>query len=176
MMASNKVVFPSLAVLGLVIASCGGPGGRDALAASTPPTGPDRLFLDVHHLDPGEVTVEGVAEVHERDLAVQDGLVADEIHEVQEGILPAHPTGGRLFMDTHEAGTDVAAADVAAAHREDLAVQERHGVRFLEYWVDESTGRIHCLVEAPDAESVTETHREAHGLLPEEVKEVVAGR
>lgn len=29
--------------------------------------------------------------------------------------------------------------------------------------------------EAPDAASVTETHREAHGLLPDDVLEVVAG-
>jgi hypothetical protein len=64
---------------------------------------------------------------------------------------------------------------VAAAHKKDLAVQGSRGVRFLEYWVDEAGGRIHCLVEAPDAEAVIETHREAHGLLPVAVKEVEAG-
>jgi hypothetical protein len=103
------------------------------------------------------------------------GLVADEIEEVQPGILPAAATGRRLFMDTHEAGPGVTAEDVAEAHRKDLAVEGKHDVRFLEYWVDESEGRIHCLAEAPSAEAVVETHREAHGLLPTEVKEVVAG-
>jgi hypothetical protein len=67
------------------------------------------------------------------------------------------------------------AEDVGEAHKRDLAVQGAHGVRFLEYWVDETGGRIHCLVEAPDAEAVVATHREAHGLVPAAVQEVVAG-
>ncbi|MFO1009245.1 MAG: DUF4242 domain-containing protein [Planctomycetota bacterium] len=104
------------------------------------------------------------------------GLVADDIREVEPGILPARASGGkRLFLDTHEVGPGVRAADVAEAHKKDLAVQGAHGVRFLEYWVDEKGGRIHCLVEAPDESAVVETHRAAHGLLPEAVHEVVAG-
>jgi len=103
------------------------------------------------------------------------GLLADEIREVTPGILPAAPSGRRLFMDTHEVGPGLRAADVAEAHKKDLAVQGKHGVHFLEYWVDEAGGRIHCLVEAPDAAAVVETHREAHGLLPVAVKEVEAG-
>lgn len=197
-------------VLGLVLSACAGGGEESALPDR--PTG-TRLYLDVHHLDPEQVTVEGVAEAHARDLAIQaehgvsyerywvdegagtiyclvrapsaaaaedvhrlaHGLVADEIHAVEEGILPAPATGRRLFMDTHEAGPGVRAEDVAEAHKQDLAVQGRLDVSFLEYWVDGATGRIHCLAEAPSAESVVEVHREAHGLLPVDVKEVVAG-
>jgi len=105
------------------------------------------------------------------------GLVADEIHEVVPGILPARASGrSQLFMDTHRAGAGVRAEDVADAHRKDLATQAAHGVRFLDYWVDERNGTIHCLAEAPNAQALVETHRKAHGLLPETVVPVVEGR
>jgi len=104
------------------------------------------------------------------------GLVADELHEVVPGILPARASGqGRLFMDTHRVAPGVRAEDVAAAHRKDLEVQGAHGVRFLNYWVDERNGTIHCLAEAPNAEAIEQTHREAHGLVPQTVLPVVEG-
>lgn len=34
-------------------------------------------------------------------------------------------------------------------------------------------GKVFCLVEAPDAESATACHREAHGLTADEIYEVV---
>jgi hypothetical protein len=105
------------------------------------------------------------------------GLVADEIHEVTSGILPEAPSGSKpLFMDTHQVEPGTTAAQVAEAHRKDLAAQGAHGVRFLEYWVDETTGRVHCLAEAPDADALVATHRDAHGLLPSSVVKVVAGK
>ena len=104
------------------------------------------------------------------------GLVADEVLEVVPGILPATATGrAPLFMDTHRIAAGVSAKDVAEAHRKDLAVQAAHGVRFLNYWVDERGGTIHCLAEAPNAEAIRATHREAHGLVPESVQPVVEG-
>jgi len=103
------------------------------------------------------------------------GLVADEVREVVPGILPAPASGAPLFMDTHRVGPGVRAEDVADAHRKDLAVQAAHGVRFLNYWVDEREGTIHCLAEAPSADAVAATHREAHGLVPESVVPVVEG-
>jgi len=104
------------------------------------------------------------------------GLVADEVREVVPGILPALASGqAPLFMDTHHVAPGVSAKDVAEAHRKDLAVQAAHGVRFLNYWVDERAGTIHCLAEAPNADAIKETHREAHGLVPETVLPVVEG-
>jgi len=80
------------------------------------------------------------------------------------------------FIDVHEFGPGkVTAAAVADAHRSDLAVQGKHGVRFIEYWVDEENGRVYCLSEAKDASSITETHREAHGLLPARILPVSSG-
>jgi hypothetical protein len=80
-----------------------------------------------------------------------------------------------LFMDIHENLPGVTAADVAKAHAADLATQDAHGVNYRSYWVDEATGRVFCLVEAPDAEAAAQVHREAHGLLADRIHEVVQG-
>ena len=81
-----------------------------------------------------------------------------------------------LFMDVHDMAGGVAVADVAAAHQRDLETQEKYGVNYLRYWVDESAGKIFCLVESPDAESANTVHREAHGLVADNIYEVQEGR
>ena len=86
-------------------------------------------------------------------------------------------TGKTVFIDVHEFGPgNVTAAAVAEAHRKDLAVQQKHDVRFLDYWVDEEHGSVYCLSEAKDAHSVADTHREAHGLLPARILAVTSGQ
>ena len=81
-----------------------------------------------------------------------------------------------LFMDVHRlAGGTVSAEDVAEAHRKDLETQAQYGVDYRNYWVDEKAGRIFCLVEAPDAETAHRVHREAHGLVADEIYEVRQG-
>jgi hypothetical protein len=77
-----------------------------------------------------------------------------------------------LYMDVHNIEGGVAAADVAKAHEADVAIQGRHGVDYRQYWVDEKAGRIFCLVEAPNAEAANSVHREAHGLVADEIFEV----
>ena len=74
-----------------------------------------------------------------------------------------------LFMDVHNIEGGVSADDVAGAHKADLAIQGEHGVNYLRYWVDEEAGKIFCLVEAPDAEAANTVHRDAHGLLADEI-------
>jgi len=74
-----------------------------------------------------------------------------------------------LFMDVHNIEGGVSATDVAAAHQADLDTQSQYGVSYLRYWVDESAGKIFCLVEADDAESANTVHREAHGLVADEI-------
>ena len=66
----------------------------------------------------------------------------------------------------------VSAADVAKAHEADLETQSQYGVEYKRYWVDEQAGKIFCLVEAPDAEAANTVHREAHGLVANEIYEV----
>ena len=74
-----------------------------------------------------------------------------------------------LFMDVHSIAGGVSEADVAGAHAADLATQGKHDVNYLKYWVDEDAGKIFCLVEAPDAEAANTVHREAHGLVADEI-------
>ena len=58
---------------------------------------------------------------------------------------------------------------MAQAHQADLETQGKYGVNYLRYWVDEDAGRIFCLVEAEDADSANTVHREAHGLVADEI-------
>jgi uncharacterized protein DUF4242 len=81
-----------------------------------------------------------------------------------------------LFMDVHNALPEGAtAADVAAAHAEDVKIQDEYGVRYVNYWVDAGGGKVFCLVEAPDADAAHAVHRAAHGLVADEIYPVVAG-
>ena len=74
-----------------------------------------------------------------------------------------------LFMDVHTIEGGVSVADVAGAHKADLETQEKYQVSYLRYWVDEEAGKIFCLVEADNAESANAVHREAHGLVADEI-------
>lgn len=78
-----------------------------------------------------------------------------------------------LFMDVHTIEGGVDANAVAEAHRKDLETQVSYGVKYLRYWVDEEAGKIFCLVDAPKAEDANTVHREAHGLVAEELYAVV---
>jgi hypothetical protein len=79
-------------------------------------------------------------------------------------------------MDVHNNLPEGAGAkDVADAHAADLRIQDRYGVRYLNYWVDEQDRKVFCLVEAPDAESAHRVHREAHGLVADEIHPVTQG-
>jgi hypothetical protein len=79
-------------------------------------------------------------------------------------------------MDVHTIKGGVSAADVEQAHRADLAHQRKHDVSYLRYWVDESDGKVFCLVEAPSAEAATAVHQEAHGLVADHVFPVREGK
>lgn len=77
-----------------------------------------------------------------------------------------------LYMDVHHMDGGVSVEDVAGAHAKDLETQGSHGVEYKRYWVNEDVGKIFCLVEAPDAETANTVHREAHGLVADEIYEV----
>jgi hypothetical protein len=80
-----------------------------------------------------------------------------------------------LYMDIHSIEGGVGIKDVAKAHMADLQTQDTYGVRYLRYWVDEGAGKIFCLVDAPDSEAANTVHREAHGLVADEIFPVVEG-
>jgi hypothetical protein len=73
-----------------------------------------------------------------------------------------------IFMDRHEM-RGVTAENVADAHRRDLEIQDKYGVNFLAYWYDAARGTGFCLVEAPDATTAAQCHRDAHGNIPSEI-------
>jgi hypothetical protein len=80
-----------------------------------------------------------------------------------------------LFMDVHNHVEGLTADAVKGAHARDLEVQDKHGVDYKSYWFDENSGKVFCLVEAPDAESAAAVHREAHGLLADDIIPVQQG-
>ena len=80
-----------------------------------------------------------------------------------------------LFIDVHNHIEGLTADAVAQAHEADLKTQEKHGVKYLRYWYDEATGKVFCLVEAPNKEAAIAVHREAHGLVADELTEVKEG-
>jgi len=74
-----------------------------------------------------------------------------------------------LFMDVHTIDGGVSVKDVAAAHMADLETQQKYGVSYLRYWVNEDEGKIFCLVEADNADDANTVHREAHGLVADAI-------
>lgn len=80
-----------------------------------------------------------------------------------------------LFLDIHHKVNGLTSDAIADAHKKDLQVQQKFGVNYLKYWFNEKDGRVFCLVEAPDKESAIKVHKEAHGLLADEIFEVTEG-
>lgn len=71
-------------------------------------------------------------------------------------------------MDMHNT-EGATAEELAQAHLADLRVQAKHGVNFVTYWYDYERHVANCLVEAPNPESVSDAHEEAHGNLPNRI-------
>ena len=81
-----------------------------------------------------------------------------------------------LYIDVHQLTPGkVKFTDVAAAHVKDLAVENKYGVHFINYWVDEAKGLVYCLSSTDDSSSIRKTHAEAHGLLPDHIFKVTEG-
>ena len=75
-------------------------------------------------------------------------------------------------MDIHEVPGGVSAEDVAKAHAEDVKVEDKYGVHYHKYWVNEKAGKIFCLCHAPDAEAAIQVHRQAHGMVADKIIEI----
>jgi hypothetical protein len=80
-----------------------------------------------------------------------------------------------LYLDVHDKIEGLTGDAVKGAHQKDLQVQHKHNVNYIRYWYDEGTGKVFCLVEAPSKEAAAAVHREAHGLLADEIIEVKEG-
>ena len=80
-----------------------------------------------------------------------------------------------VFIDEHRKMEGLTAEAVIDAHRRDLAVQDRHGVRYLNYWFNADDGSVYCHFAAPNMEAGEAVHREAHGLTADKITEVTQG-
>lgn len=76
-----------------------------------------------------------------------------------------------LYIDIHEL-PGVTPEEVAKVHEEDLKTQDKYGVKYRKYWLNEECGRAFCLVEAPSEKVAAHVHREAHGHIAEKIIEV----
>jgi class 3 adenylate cyclase len=76
-----------------------------------------------------------------------------------------------IYMDIHEL-PGVTPEAVAQAHMQDMAVQEKYGVAYHKYWIDQKKGKVFCLCEAPSAEAAEAVHAAAHGLCAQRIMEV----
>ena len=79
-----------------------------------------------------------------------------------------------LFMDFHKI-ENITLDAVRMAHSADEAIQDRYGVKYLQFWVNEAAGSVFCLVEGPDAATCELVHQLAHGNLPCALTEVETG-
>lgn len=80
-----------------------------------------------------------------------------------------------LYMDVHRGVKDLTPDALKQAHGLDLQMQDKHGVKYTNYWFNEGTGTVFCLCEAPSKEAAAAVHREAHGLVADEIIEVKSG-
>lgn len=65
--------------------------------------------------------------------------------------------------------------DVKLAHIADKAVQDKFGVTYHQFWVNEEAGTVFCLMEGPDKDTCAQVHREAHGNVACALVEVESG-
>lgn len=77
-------------------------------------------------------------------------------------------------MDFHK-GLSVTVEDVKNAHIADESIQEKYGVKYHQFWVNEEAGTVFCLIEGPDKEACEAVHREAHGNIACSIVEVEPG-
>ena len=81
-----------------------------------------------------------------------------------------------LFIDVHHHIEGLTADAVAHAHEADLKTQDKYDVKYLRYWFDEATGKVFCPIDAPDKDAAIAVHRQAHGLLADDLVEVQEGK
>src|SRR4030095_360894 len=77
-----------------------------------------------------------------------------------------------LYMDIHELPEGTTPEDSAKAHAKDMETQQKYGVEYRKYWVNESGKKLFCLVNAPNAEAAECVHREAHGMMAQKLIEI----
>ena len=65
------------------------------------------------------------------------------------------------FIDIHDLPGATKDA-VAQAHALDVQIQDKFGVNYFKYWLNEKSGKVFCLCTAPTAEAAHAVHMAAH--------------
>lgn len=79
-----------------------------------------------------------------------------------------------LFMDFHKI-ENLTIEAVKAAHIADVAIQDKYGVKYHQFWVNLDAGTVFCLTEGPDKETCELVHKLAHGNIACALTEVETG-
>ena len=107
-------------------------------------------------------SVLGCSEVASTETPVATPVVSSEL-------------SGNQYMDIHRNVDGLTAEAIAGAHQLDVDTQGQYGVNYKKYWYDEGSGTVFCLVDAPSAEMAARVHKEAHGLVADEIIQVAEG-
>lgn len=65
------------------------------------------------------------------------------------------------FIDIHEGFHGVTQEQLEQAHRADVDIQAREGVRFERAWLDPVSGKVFCLATGPSIDAVRRVHERA---------------
>ena len=85
------------------------------------------------------------------------------------------------YMDIHKNMKGLTKEAIEGIYQGDLVFSTkeskplRHGVKVYHYWYNETEGTLFCLADAPSKEAFAEVHRDAHGLVADEIIEVNQG-
>jgi class 3 adenylate cyclase len=75
-------------------------------------------------------------------------------------------------MDLHKGMHGIKIEEAEKTHMLDVAVQDKYQVKYHKFWVNEESGTVFCLIEAPNKEACSACHAEAHGNMACEIIEV----
>lgn len=81
-------------------------------------------------------------------------------------------------MDLHRASdyeVKPTVEEIKKNHIADLEVQNKYGVKYLQYYINEEDGLVFCLIEGPNKQSCAAVHQEAHGNMPCNIIELKGG-
>jgi class 3 adenylate cyclase len=78
------------------------------------------------------------------------------------------------YIDVHDIPEGTTPEDIAKAHALDLQVQDKYGVNYTKYYFNQAARKVFCLCEAPNPEAAVQVHKEAHGLVADQIIPVEA--
>jgi hypothetical protein len=82
----------------------------------------------------------------------------------------------QLFMDIHKHVSGLTKKTVEDANAADVTTQDERNATYMPHWFNDMTGDVFSLFHPPSEEAATQVHREAQGLVADDIIEVQEGR